>query len=185
MGLIKLQLGDSLPQQNFSKSILQKENSVVTEKPILYKEAKCLKTTFSTGFVHNDKPVVAPTPPKYDQQSPVQENEDSIIESVNTGYGSNNIISLDCPKPEFKTHLYKENYLDEFKAETEKALARYNLGVYSKTEIHDFVSHVVSDGTASFITKDEVQDMLKDLKFVDSTLRSYALYDIPTKLFPL
>lgn len=183
MGLIRIQQNTST--KNNSKSILQKESTLVKEKEILYKEAECLNTTFSTGFVHDDKPVVAPAPPSFTQKPPIEQNEDSVIGSVDTGFGENNTISQDCPKPQYKTHLFKENYLSEFKSETEKTLVRYNIGVYSKVEVHDLVSHIISDGTATFVTKDEVQDMMDQLDFVDSTLRAYALYDIPSKLFPL
>lgn len=183
MGLIKIQQNTST--KNNSKSILQKASPLIEEKQILYQEAGCLKTTFSTGFMHDDKPVVAPPPPSFNQQTPIEENEDSVIDSMDTGFGENNTISQDCPKPQYKTHLFKENHLSEFKSETEKALVRYNIGVYSKTEVHDLVSHIISDGTASFVTKEQVEDMMDQLDFVDSTLRAYAIYDIPTKLFPL
>lgn len=185
MSLIKLQLGSDTPQQNFSKSILKKEEAINPNKTVTYKEAECLNTTFSTGFTHNDKPVIAPILPSLSYQKPINKNENSIMDSVDSGFGSENIIIQECPKPEYKTHLFKENYLGEFKSNTEKALVRHNLQVYSKTEIHDFVSHVISDGTASFVTKDDVQDMLNTLDFVDSTIRSYAMYNIPDNLFPL
>lgn len=183
MSLIRIQQNNSA--KNNSKSILQKASPTVQEKQILYQEAECLNTTFNTGFTHNDKPVIAPPPPSYNQQTPINKNEDSVIESVDTGFGENNTISQDCPKPQYKTHLFKENHLGEFKSETEKSLVRYNIGVYSKTEVHDLVSHIISDGTASFVTKEQVQDMVDQLDFVDSTLRAYAIYDIPSKLFPL
>jgi hypothetical protein len=56
----------------------------------------------------------------------------SILDTAETGFGECNKLIKDCPKPEYKTHLFKENYLGEFKTETEKTLARNNLGVYSK-----------------------------------------------------
>jgi hypothetical protein len=59
--------------------------------------------------------------------------------------------------PTFKTHLYKENHLGEFKSETEKELVRNNLDVYSKKEVNKLISHiVVGDSSGSFVTKDEV-----------------------------
>jgi transposase-like protein len=39
---------------------------------------------------------------------------------VDSGYGFENKIVVECEKPKFKTHLCKENYLGEFKTEFEK-----------------------------------------------------------------
>lgn len=111
-------------------------------------------------------------------------NPDSIIGSVDTGFGSDNQLVKDCPKPEYHTHLCKENYLGEFKAESEKTLARNNLGVYSKEEVDKIVSQIVQDNNG-FATKKEVQNMIADLDFVDSTLKSYVDYQIPNDLFKL
>lgn len=112
-------------------------------------------------------------------------NCDSIIEDVDTGFGPEQIISIpDCPKKKHYTHLYKENYLGEFKEESEKALARYNLGVYSKTEIDNIVSKIIQENN-NFVTKSEVQGMLQELDFVDSVLKSYVDYQIPDNLFKL
>ena len=112
-------------------------------------------------------------------------NCDSIIENVDTGFGPEQIISIpDCPKKKHYTHLYKENYLGEFKEESEKALARYNLGVYSKTEIDNIVSKIIQENN-NFVTKSEVQGMLQELDFVNSVLKSYVDYQIPDNLFKL
>ena len=173
MGIVKLQL------ENFQqpKSILQKE------KQVLYTESDNIQTTFSTGFKHNDKPVIE-TKQCMKCQSPTIKGEDSIMDSVNTGFGNNNIITHECPKPTYKTHLYKENHLGEFKSETEKALVRQNLDIYSKQDINKLISDIIiGDFSKSFVTRDEVQVMLED--FVSSSPQSYALYDIPNNLFPL
>ncbi len=108
-------------------------------------------------------------------------NPDSILDSVDTGFGSENKLNLDCPKPEYHTHLCKENYLGEFKAESEKILARTNLGVYSIGEVDKIVSDIVKDN----ITRNEVQSMIANLDFVDSTLKSHVDYQIPNNLFKL
>lgn len=42
---------------------------------------------------------------------------------------------LPCPKPEIKTPLYKENYLQEFTTESEKAEARRSLGLYNYDDV--------------------------------------------------
>lgn len=134
-------------------------------------EGDSVITSMSTGFDHDAKPI------------PKHKNPDSIIESVDTGFGCDNQIVIDCPKPKYKTHLCKENYLGEFKTEFEKALARTNLGVYSKEEIDKIVGQIVEDN--NFVTKEEVQNIVANLDFVNSTLKSHVDYQIPNDLFKL
>lgn len=57
--------------------------------------------------------------------------------SFDTGFGENNDLHYEtkCTKPKFKTPLYQENYLKEFKTEEEKAAARHALGLYNKGDI--------------------------------------------------
>ena len=112
-------------------------------------------------------------------------NEDSVIDSVDTGFGCDNTVFKDCPKPKYKTHLCKENYLSEFKTESEKQLARTNLGVYSKEEINDIIAKIVENNNKQFVTKGEVESMISNLDFVNSTLRSHVDYEIPSDLFKL
>lgn len=104
----------------------------------------------------------------------------SILDTAKTGFGECNKLIKDCPKPEYKTHLFKENYLGEFKTETEKTLARNNLGVYSKQEVDKIVSHIVKE--SSLITKEEVKEMIDDLNYVNAVFRDSVEYDIPNKL---
>lgn len=104
--------------------------------------------------------------------------EDSIINELDTGFGAENTINVTCKKkPEFKTHLCKESYLGEFKSETEKALARTNLEVYSKTETHLLLEQQIS----GFITKNDVEEIMKD--YTSSRLKSKVNYAIPENLF--
>lgn len=170
MRTIKLQLGGDAPQQICSKP------------SITYEESGCLETTFNTGFNHNDKPVIDNITPTLSHIN-TSNNKDSILDSVDTGFGENNKLIKDCPKPQYKTHLCKENYLGEFTKETEKALVRNNIGVYSKNEVREVVSHIISD--SSLITRSEVQNIVEDLDFVDSVVRSHASYNIPNDLFQL
>lgn len=107
------------------------------------------------------------------------------MDSIDTGFGETNVIVKDCPKPQYKIPLYKENYLGEFKGETEKAKARENLGVYGKEEVNKIIASIISNDTSTFVTKKEVSEMLEDLDFVSSTLRAYAYYNIPNNLFQL
>ena len=107
----------------------------------------------------------------------------SILGTVDTGFGDENRLIKDCKK--FKTHLFKENYFSEFKGETEKALARYNLDVYSKDEVTKLISGVISDGTQTFVTKEQVEEMIADIDYVAGGSKSYeADYEIPNTIFP-
>ena len=126
-----------------------------------------------------DKPIQTPK-----LNCNIQKGQDSIIDSVDTGFGCSNQVVVDCPKPKYKSHLCKENYLGEFKQESEKELARNNLGVYSKEEIDLIVGQIIIENNG-FVTKSQVQKMINDADFVNSTLRSYADYQIPDSLFKL
>lgn len=110
-------------------------------------------------------------------------NEDSISDTVNTGFGEQNVIIKECP--EFKIPLYKENHLGEFKTPIEKALARINLDVYSKKEIDDVVSRVLSLDLSMYATKTDVEKIVKNLDFVDANTKAYADCIIPDKLFKI
>ena len=194
----KIQLGGEKPQLLPSKSLL---NTISTgfehnDKPVPpppanhidFIEGDSVMTTISTGFEHNDKPVPPPPEINLGCKIPKKKNPDSVIGSIDTGFGCDNQIVIDCPKPKYKTHLCKENYLGEFKTESEKTLARNNLGVYSKEEIDRIVGQIVennNNNNNNFITKKEVQNMIADLDFVDSTLKSYVDYQIPDNLFKL
>lgn len=170
MGTIKLQLGGESSQPICSKPL------------ITFNESDCLKTTFDTGFKHNDKPVVDIINPSINHIT-TSNNKDSILDSIDTGFGSENKIIRDCPKPSFKTHLFKENYLSEFKTEQEKERVRRNIGACGENEVQKIVSHIISKST--FVSKEEVVDIVEDLDFVKSTHRANAQYDIPDKLFQL
>lgn len=109
---------------------------------------------------------------------------ESVMNSIKTGFGLENTIVRDCVcKRRYKVPLYKENYLGEFEEESEKTLARYNLGVYSKKEIDDIVSNIIFDN--DFLSKEDVQSMIDSADFVKSTLKSYVDYIIPNDLFTL
>lgn len=109
-------------------------------------------------------------------------NPDSIIENIDTGFGCINKLVKELPK--FKTHLCKENYLGEFESETEKTLARNNLEVYSKNEIDKVISQII-ESNKNFTTKKEVESMIAEIDVVNSTVKSYADYQIPNNLFQL
>lgn len=187
--LEKNKLGNKKPQLLPSKSLLDTIKLGHDAKPIPpppginidFIEGDSVITSMSAGFDHDAKPI----PPEINIgcKIPEHKNPDSIIESVDTGFGCDNQIVIDCPKPKYKTHLCKENYLGEFKTEFEKALARTNLGVYSKEEIDKIVGQIVEDN--NFATKEEVQNIVANLDFVNSTLKSHVDYQIPNDLFKL
>lgn len=178
--LEKNKLGNKKPQLLSSKSLPDTIKPGYDAKPI---PPPPVITSMSTVFDHDAKPI--PPPPEINIGCEILEhkNPDSIMESVDTGFGCDNQIVIDCPKPKYKTHLCKENYLGEFKTEFEKALARTNLGVYSKEEIDKIVGQIVKDN--NFVTKEEVQNIVANLDFVNSTLKSHVDYQIPNNLFKL
>lgn len=109
--------------------------------------------------------------------------KNSIMDTIETGFGFEEVLIKECSKPKYKTHLVKESYLSEFSEPTEKALVRANLEVYSKEEVDKLVIGKIS--TESFITKQQVTEMMANLDFVNSTLKAYADYTIPSNLFKL
>ena len=106
--------------------------------------------------------------------------------TIHSGFSCDDTLTIDCPKPELHTHLCKENYLGEFKAESEKELARNNLGVYSKDEVNKVLVDAVENlDTSIFITKKEVYKLVENLDFVNSSIKANIDYEIPEQLFSL
>lgn len=106
--------------------------------------------------------------------------------TIDSGFSCDDTLTLNCPKPELHTHLCKENYLGEFKAESEKELARNNLGVYSKDEVNKVLEDAVANlDTSIFITKKEVYNLVENLDFVNSSIKANIDYEIPEQLFSL
>lgn len=106
--------------------------------------------------------------------------------TIDSGFGCDDKLTINCPKPELHTHLCKENYLGEFKEESEKALARDNLGVYSKDEVSKVLADaVVNLDSSIFITKKEVYNLVENLDFVNSSIKANVDYEIPEQLFSL
>ena len=106
--------------------------------------------------------------------------------TIDSGFGCDDKLTINCPKPELHTHLCKENYLGEFKEESEKALARDNLGVYSKDEVSKVLEDAVANiDTSIFITKKEVYNLVENLDFVNSSIKANIDYEIPEQLFNL
>lgn len=124
------------------------------------------------GVIHNEQPSK-------------EVNKDSIIDKINTGFGCDNALHKDCPKPQWHQHLCKENFLGEFKTELEKQLARDNLDIYSKTQINKFIKDLSGVDLSSYITKDYFNEAIQNLDYVKSSLKSNIDYNIPENLFTL
>lgn len=167
-----------------------------------------LLTTVQTGFRHDDKPVITEeyieedngsikksvktgyetdevTSPK--QQIPTVDVDDitfeeSVKETVDTGFGEGT-LHKECPQPELVEYLRQDKHLSEFRTETDKELARQNLGVYSSTKVDQLLKEITNSVGSIYVTKTEVNQMISNLDFVDSTLKAYANYEIPNNLF--
>ena len=171
---------------------------------------KSLLTTISTGFRHDDKPVITEeyieeenssikktVKTGYDTEEVVSEEqpiptisidditfEESVKETINTGFGSGT-LHKECTAPELVEYLNKGNHLSEFKTDIDKELARQNLEVYSSTQVNELLEQITNSVGSIYVTKKEVMQLIDDLDFVDSTLKSYANYEIPSNLFRL
>lgn len=111
--------------------------------------------------------------------------KDSILESIETGFGSGNFLLKDCPDTKFKIPLFKEDYLSDFVSETEKRLVRSNLGLVGVSEVTEIVDDLVKEKVESFITIEKAEELISQLDMVDAKLNSNADYKIPDKLFKL
>lgn len=106
-------------------------------------------------------------------------HKDSVLESIDTGFGGEQVIVADCKKPKYKTHLCVEEYLGEFKTDSDKSKARSNLCVYSKEETNS----LIIKHTSNYVSKIEVESMLSDLDYVNSRYKTVVKYEIPNDLF--
>ena len=58
------------------------------------------------------------------------------FENINTGFGDKHDLYFETKcKPKLNTPLYRDNYLQEFVSEEEKAAARHALGLYNKGDV--------------------------------------------------
>ncbi len=169
-----------------------------------------LLTTISTGFRHNDKPVITEefieedngsikksvkTGYETDEVTESQKQiptvdiddvtfEESVKETIDTGFGEGT-LHKECPEPELVQYLRKDKHLSEFQTETDKELARQNLGVYSSTKVDQLLKEITNSVGSIYVTKSELSIELAKLDFVDSTLKAYANYEVPNNLFRL
>ena len=171
---------------------------------------KYLLTTISTGFRNDDKPVITEeyieeenssikktVKTGYDTDEVISEEQpiptisidditfkESVKDTIDTGFGQGT-LHKECPSPELVEYLTKGNHLSEFKTDTDKELARQNLEVYSSTQVNELLEQITNSVGSIYVTKKEVMQIVDNLDFVDSTLKSYANYEIPSNLFRL
>ena len=169
-----------------------------------------LLTTVTTGFHHNDKPVITEeyieeengsikktvkTGYETDEVTTPKQNipsvdisevtfEESVKDSMDTGFGDGT-LHKECPQPELVQYLRKDKHLSEFKTEADKILARQNLGIYSSDEVDRLLKEITNSVGSIYVTKIEMNTALANLDFVNSTLKAYAPYEVPNNLFRL
>lgn len=119
------------------------------------------------------------------QQNNEKFKNESIKNTVNTGFNKADQLVVDCPEHSLVTPLLKENFLSEFREKTEKQLARQNLDIYSRTEVDNLVNYNITLINNNFVKKSELENIIEGLGYVDSTLKSYIDYQIPEELFKL
>ena len=97
------------------------------------------------------------------------------LDDMNTGFGEGQELHYDtpCKKPELKTPLYRDNYLNEFVTEEEKAAVRHALGIHTKSDLVTAGSITLSDGTPS--VQAMIQASLQQLKKRDSFVAPITL----------
>lgn len=121
---------------------------------------------------------------------------ESVKNTISTGFAKNDQLGLECKKPTIVTYLIKDNYLSEFEKETEKQLARYNLGVYSKQEVEQLTKNLQNTINKLYVSREtmetrlqetvqEINNIIKSKEYVDSKLKSRVNYSIPEALFIL
>lgn len=191
--IVNLQLGEKFSQQSSSSSfkkeiVIQRKEEPIKQKPLELIQLPTIQKP------QQKKPLIVNKPllkiPKYDKNyiASIDYNcirEDSMLDSIKTGFGIELILRRECKRPKYKQHLCKENYLNEFESFTEKQLARNNLGVYSKEEVSDILEKILAENENKYVTKPEVEEMLAKLDYVDSELKSTVDYTIPETLFKL
>lgn len=110
---------------------------------------------------------------------------DSIIDTVDSGFGTLNTLIKECPKAEYKTPLFKENFLTEFKTEDDKLKVRSHLGVVGLKEVVQLVDERINEEVSQFITIEKIEEMIQDLDLITSEFEFNADYKIPDKIFKI
>ena len=168
---------EEIPKPKIVIPIQKKEEIIKSKQSIQLPTIKePSKQTY--GVIHNEQPVIK-------QEENKTANKDSVLDFIDTGFGTENTLHKECPPPKWVQYLSKENFLSEFKSDIDKKLARDNLEVYSKKEIDTFISSITNIDASNFVTKDYVDEAIQDLDFVKSKLKANSNYDIPEQLFTI
>lgn len=111
----------------------EETNSII---PIVYPETSETKETVTIEITSAEPLEETPVEISITKQEPeLKKNDDSVMDTISTGFGHDNAVYASCPVPEYHQHLCKELFLGEFKTEEEKQLARHNLGLYDERDI--------------------------------------------------
>ena len=89
---------------------------------------------------------------------------------MNTGFGEGQELHYNtpCKKPELQVPLYKNNYLNEFVTEEEKAAARKAIGIYAKSDVITNGLLTITDDKPSIqeIVKASIRQLKQSDEFV-------------------
>lgn len=103
------------------------------------------------------------------------------LNNFNTGFGENNDLHYEplCNQHKLNTPLYRENYLQEFSSEEEKASARHALGIYNKGDIVAMSLLTAQDELPSKSDWDDytIKQMRKGDRFFTPVTSFSAVYD--------
>lgn len=103
------------------------------------------------------------------------------LSDINTGFGENNDLHYDtpCKNSGLKTPLYRENYLQEFVTEEEKASARHALGLYNKGDVVAMSLLTAEDKipSQSELQKSSIKQMRKGDVFFSPITSFNAVFD--------
>ena len=103
------------------------------------------------------------------------------LDDMNTGFGEGQELHYDtpCKKPELKTPLYRDNYLNEFVTEEEKAEARKSLGIYTKGDVMTDGMLTITDDKPSVqeLIKASIQQLKKSDKLFAPITITKAVFD--------
>ena len=162
--------------------VIQKKQEIDNKEIIQFPEiVEPPKQTY--GVIHNEQPVIKQEPSK-------ELNKDSIIDKINTGFGCDNALHKECPKPQWHQHLCKENFLGEFKRNYAKTDRQKNdfyatEPATTKLFLDEFIKNLSGVDLSSFITKDDFNEAIQNLDYVKSSLKSNIDYNIPENLFTI
>ena len=145
-----------------------------------------MQSSIDSGYTEIIEAQCIEPPIKEQYRIPEELREDSLMDTIDSGFGIEQILRRECKcDPHYKQHLCKENYLSEFKEESEKTLARTNLGIYSKSEVDNLLEALIEIHAKDYVTHTQVEQMIANLDFVDSRLKAISNYEIPEFLFKL